>query len=78
VILDVHGERPLPGLERDALGNGPACERAVALEAEVVVEATRVVALHDEDRLLPLLLPAEWLRRLLRVALLAVLGELGH
>jgi hypothetical protein len=35
--------------------------------------------LHDEDRLLSLLLPAERLGRLLRVALLAVLGELrGH
>ena len=53
VVLDVHGEVALPGLERDALGDGPARERAVALEAEVVVEPARVVALHDEDRARP-------------------------
>ena len=39
-------------LERDALRNRPACERAVALEPEVVVEARRIVPLDDEDRLL--------------------------
>ena len=50
VVLDVDGEVPLAGLERDALRHGPARERAVALEPEVVVEASRVVALDDEDR----------------------------
>src|SRR5204863_7591542 len=62
-----------------ALGNGPARERAVALEAEVVVEPPRVVPLDDEDRLLRLApLTGERLRGLLRVALTLVLGEAGH
>ena len=50
VVLDVHGEVALPGLERDPLRHRPARERAVALEAEVVVEPARVVALNDEER----------------------------
>src|SRR5439155_3852137 len=37
VILDVDGEMLLAGLERDPLRNGPARERAVTLEPEVVV-----------------------------------------
>ena len=51
VVLDVDGERALAGLERHALRHRPARERAVALEAEVVVEPPGVVALDDEDRL---------------------------
>jgi len=86
VIFDVHREHALARLERDALGNGPRRERAVALEPEVVVEPPRVVALDDEDRCLrpPALrmtgpLRRERLRRLLRVALAVVLAELlGH
>ena len=78
VVLDVHGEMLLAGLERRALGNGPARERAVSLQAEVVVQPAGVVALDDEDRLLAALLRAEGLRRLLRVALALVLGELRH
>ena len=58
VVLDVHGQVALARLERDALRHGPARERAVALEAEVVVEPPRVVALDDEDRLLALALAA--------------------
>ena len=50
VVLDVDGEMALPGLERHALRHGPARQGAVALQAEVVVEASRIVALHDEDR----------------------------
>ena len=50
MVLDVHGEMLLAGLERHALRHGPRGEHAVALEAEVVVEAPRVVPLHDEDR----------------------------
>jgi hypothetical protein len=50
VVLDVDGEVALPRLERHALGDGPARERTVALEAEVVMEPARVVALDDEDR----------------------------
>ena len=52
VILDVHRERALARLEGDALRHRPRGERAVPLEPEVVVEAPRVVALDDEDRLL--------------------------
>jgi hypothetical protein len=77
VVLHVHGERLLPGLERNALGNGPAGERTIPLEAEVVVEPARVMALHDEDRLLRLpSLPGEGFRSLLRISLAPVLGEL--
>src|SRR5205814_6207582 len=59
MVLDVDGEMLLARLERHALRHRPARERAVALEAEVVVEAPRVVALDDEDRLLAAPLPAE-------------------
>jgi hypothetical protein len=75
VIFDVHRQRALPGLQRNALRHGPARKCTVALEPEVVVEPTGVVALDDEDRLLPALLPAEGLRRLLAVPLLLVLGQ---
>ena len=51
MVLDVDGQVALPGLERDALRDGPARQRAVPLEAEVVVEPARVVALDDEDGL---------------------------
>ena len=76
VVLDVNGEVLLPGLEGHALGHRPAGERSVALQPEVVVQAARVVSLHDEDRLLATLAAAERLRGLLRVALALVLGEL--
>ena len=51
VVLDVDREVLLAGLERNAFRHGPARERAVQLEAEVVVEPRRVVSLDDEDRL---------------------------
>src|SRR5262249_41464758 len=71
VVLDVHRERALARLERDPLRDGPARERAVALEPEVVVEPARVVALDDEDRRLSATARAagERLRGLLRIAL---------
>ena len=50
VILDVDGERPRARLERHALRHRPRGERAVPLEAEVVVEPPGVVALDDENR----------------------------
>jgi hypothetical protein len=77
VVLDVDGEVLLARLQRDALRHGPARESAVPLEAEVVVQPPGIVALHDEDRILPTLAPAERLRGLLAVALALVLGELG-
>jgi hypothetical protein len=58
VILDVDGECALAGLERDTFGHCPAGKRAVALEAEVVVEPPGVVALDDEDRFSSTLLRA--------------------
>ena len=48
MVLDVDGEMLLPRLERHALRDRPARERAVQLEAEVVVQAARVVPLDDE------------------------------
>ena len=75
VVLHVNGEVALADLERDALRHGPARERAVALEAEVVVEPPCVVALDDEDRLLALALAGERLGRLLAVALPLVLAQ---
>src|SRR5204862_2468243 len=79
MILDVHREMLLAGLERHAFRNGPRREHAVPLEAKVAVQAPRVVPLHDEDRLLFRPLTAERFRRLLTVALSLVLGEfLAH
>ena len=75
MILDVNGEVLLARLERHAFRHGPGGEHAVALEAEVVVQAPRVVPLHDEDRCLAAALPAKRFRRLLAVALALVLGE---
>ena len=42
------GEVVALGIGRDALGHGPGDEHAVALEAEVPVQAAGVVLLHDE------------------------------
>ena len=56
MVLDVHGEVLLSGLERDALRNRPAGERSVPFEAKVVVQAPRVMPLDDEDRVLAALL----------------------
>ena len=78
MILYVDREPLLAGLERNALRDGPRCERPVALEPEVVVQPPGVVALDDERRLLTPLLAAERLGRLLRIALAAVLAELRH
>ena len=80
VVLDVDGHAPDLRVEGRALGDGPADEDAVDLEAEVVVEARRAMALDDEPAA-----PAARgralvrgrLRRLLEVALAAVFLE-GH
>src|SRR4029077_7980145 len=70
VILDVNGQRSLSRFEGHALRHGPAGERALALEAEVVMKAARVVALDHEDRLLAALLAfAKRLRSLVLVPL---------
>ena len=79
VVLDVDGEVALAGLERHALRHRPGEKDAVALEPEVVVKGSRVMALNDEDRALRALLPApERLRGLLLVALALVVSEARH
>ena len=50
MVFDVDREVLLAGLERHAFGHSPAGQCAVALEAQVVVERSRLVALDDEDR----------------------------
>src|SRR6185437_7702488 len=72
VVLDVHGQVALPLAQRDALGNGPAGERAAALEPEVEMQPAGVVALDDEDRVGAAARARERLRRPGRVALAPV------
>ena len=48
MVLDLDGEALLAGDEARTLGDRPALEDAVELEAEIVVEAGGVVLLHDE------------------------------
>ena len=76
MVFDMHRERADARLERHALRHGPGREHAVALEAEVVVEATCVVPLDDERRR-PFLsgCAGERLLRLLRVAFSPVLVQ---
>jgi hypothetical protein len=79
MVLDVHREVALAGLARDPLRDGPARERAVALEPEVVVEAAGIVPLHHEDRVaVRARVRAEGLRRPTACALALVLAEACH
>ena len=48
VVLDVDGHAPRLAVEAGALRDGPADEHALDLEAEVVVQPGRAVALDDE------------------------------
>jgi hypothetical protein len=52
VVLDVDGEVVALWVGRDAFGNGPGDEYAVALEAQVPVQSPRVVLLDHEPGLL--------------------------
>jgi hypothetical protein len=52
MVLDVYGEMLFTRLEWHALRHRPRGEGPVALEPKVVVESSRIVPLHDEDRLL--------------------------
>ena len=54
VVLDVDGEVVPLGVGRDAAGHRPGDQDAVALEAEVPMQAAGVVLLDDEARLLGL------------------------
>src|SRR3569832_2307336 len=47
VILDVHGETFIRGIEARPLRDGPALQGAVELEPEVVMQAARVVTLDE-------------------------------
>jgi hypothetical protein len=49
MVLDHHGETLVGGVETGAFGNGPGLERAVKLQAEIVVEMARVMALDAES-----------------------------
>jgi hypothetical protein len=49
VVLDLHGQPADRRVERRALGHGPAEQRAIELEAQVVVQAGGPMALHDES-----------------------------
>ena len=74
--------RRIDGVERRSLGDRPAREQAVDLEAEVVVEAGRAVALDDEAAARRSGRPAGFavaggLRRLAEIAL-AVIAVEGH
>jgi hypothetical protein len=51
MILDVHREVPLTAAKRDPFWHGPAGERTVPLEPEVVVKPPRRVSLNDETGL---------------------------
>ena len=48
VVLDLHGQPPVLGIQARLFRHGPALEHAVVLEPEVVVEPRRIVFLHDE------------------------------
>jgi hypothetical protein len=48
VILDVHGEAAIGGIETGTASDGPALEYAIELQAKIVVEAPCGVLLHDE------------------------------
>ena len=48
VVFHMHRHALVGGVEARPLGHGPALQRAVELEAEVVVQAARMVLLHDE------------------------------
>ena len=48
VVLDMDGKPLLAGDEARTLGDRPALEHAVELEAEIVMEAARGVLLDDE------------------------------
>src|SRR5690606_32783028 len=52
MVLDLDREAALAEPVGRALGHGPALERAVHLQAEVVVPGAGVVELHHEDRAL--------------------------
>src|SRR5262249_17905493 len=76
MILGAHREAFLAGVEARSLGNRPAEQDAVQLQAEVVVQARRGVLLHHEGVARPGgARAAAWLRRDGEVALATVLAQ---
>jgi hypothetical protein len=76
MILDMHRESPLAALQRNPFRNGPARQRAVAFEPEVVVETPRVMTLDDEARLAARLpFASERLRRAVRMPFPSIFVE---
>src|SRR5262249_34843338 len=76
MVLDMDRHAPHAGIETGALGHGPALERPIELEAEVVVQAPRRVLLdHERERLSGRRDHAARLGRGLEVAFAAVLRE---
>src|SRR5207247_7009893 len=78
MILDVHGEALVGGIEAGTLGHRPALEDAFELEPEVVVQPARRVLLDDE-KTIALAAPGSGLARglwsLLEVALALILAQ---
>ena len=77
VVLDVDGHAPGLAVEAGALRDGPADEHALDLEAEVVVQPGRAVALDDEPPGRAGKVGRRRLRGLAEVTLAAVFLE-GH
>src|SRR5262249_39285237 len=77
MIFDLHRQSLVRGVEIGPLGNGPALQDTVELEAEVVMEGRRIVLLDDERSLALGLgrLAAAGLRRLTKIALVTILGQ---
>src|SRR6266849_7113638 len=48
MILNLHGETFVTGIERRALGNGPRFEHSVHFQPKVVMQSRGVMLLHDE------------------------------
>ncbi len=49
MIFDVGGQVLHAGIERRPLGDGPGFQYAIDFQAEVIVQARGVVALHAKD-----------------------------
>jgi len=76
MVLGVDREPPLSRLEGRAIRDGPRCEDAAHLEANIPVKPCRVVPMHDvAARLLALRLFAFGFRTTAEVAFALVLGE---
>ncbi|MNP00840.1 hypothetical protein D3C76_926370 [compost metagenome] len=82
VVLHVHGQAAHLGVQRRPFGDGPAFQRAIELQAEVVVQVAGIVLLDAElQRVGPLATAAlaAGLGRGIEVALARIfLQGLGH